>query len=74
MLTNLRKILDFRMTIAEWIGTAVIVSVPYLLIGLIWTATHLTRFGNLHGFQLVVSLLASVASWPVLVIPIVCTP
>jgi uncharacterized protein (DUF2236 family) len=30
MLTAVRKILGFQMTIAEWIGTAIILAAPYL--------------------------------------------
>lgn len=30
MLTAVRKVLGFQMTIAEWIGTAIILAVPYL--------------------------------------------
>ena len=30
------------MTIAEWIGTAVLLAVPYLLVGVLWTLTYRT--------------------------------
>ena len=36
----MRKILSFEMTIAEWIGTAILVGIPYLVVGVIWSATH----------------------------------
>ena len=32
MLPTLNQIMTFRMTIAEWIGTAVLLAIPYLLI------------------------------------------
>ena len=38
VLTALRKILSFEMTIAEWIGTAILAGIPYLVVGVIWSA------------------------------------
>lgn len=72
MLAGLRKILGFQMTIAEWIGTAVIIGAPYLVVGIVWSATHTEHTDDLHGVDLVVSLLGSVVSWPVLLFSDVC--
>ena len=72
MLTGLRKILGYQMTIAEWIGTALILGVPYLVIGLIWSLTHNDHLARLQGTDLVVSLLGSIVSWPVLLFSDVC--
>ena len=36
MLSALKSVLSFEMTIAEWIGTAVMLAVPYLAIGVLW--------------------------------------
>jgi hypothetical protein len=33
MLSALRKVLSFEMTIAEWIGTPVMLAAPHLIIG-----------------------------------------
>jgi hypothetical protein len=30
-----RKILSFEMTIAEWIGTAILLAIPYLVVGVL---------------------------------------
>ncbi len=38
MLTAAKKVLAFEMTIAEWIGMAAILAVPYLIVGMAWTA------------------------------------
>ena len=40
VLATLRKFLGFEMTIAEWIGTAILAAIPYLVIGVIWSVTH----------------------------------
>ena len=71
MLSAVRKILDFQMTIAEWIGTAVILAVPYLVVGVVWTATHPDHLGA-QGVDRIVSILGSVVSWPVLLVSTVC--
>jgi hypothetical protein len=36
MLSILRRVLSFEMTCAEWIGTAVMLAAPYLVIGALW--------------------------------------
>ncbi|OCB13558.1 hypothetical protein A5717_13905 [Mycolicibacterium porcinum] len=72
MLTAVRKILGFQMTIAEWIGTAIILAVPYLLIGLIWSLTHTSHLAGMHGADATVSFLGSIVSWPVLLFTNVC--
>ena len=72
MLTGLRKILGYQMTIAEWIGTALILGIPYLVIGVIWSLTHTDHLSGLQGTDLVVSLLGSIVSWPVLLFSDVC--
>ena len=48
------------MTIAEWIGTAVMLAVPYLLVGLMWSVVHPGQ------------VLRSIALWPVLLLSTVC--
>ena len=72
MITGLRRILGYQMTIAEWIGTALILGIPYLAIGVIWSLTHTDRLSTLEGTDLVVSLLGSIVSWPVLLFSDVC--
>ena len=72
MLTAVRRVLRFEMTIAEWIGTAVIIGIPYLVVGVIWTATHTDHLSQLHGVDLAVSFLGSIVSWPVLLVSNVC--
>ena len=70
MLSAVKKVLDFEMTIAEWIGTAIMLAVPYLVIGMVWTAIDGGRNLALGG---PFSILASIVSWPALLISAVCT-
>lgn len=72
MLTVARRILNFEMTIAEWIGTALMLAVPYLAVGLIWSLTHTAHLSDAHGADKVVSFLGSIASWPVLAVTNIC--
>ncbi|MDA4107126.1 hypothetical protein [Mycolicibacterium holsaticum] len=74
VLTAVRKILGFEMTIAEWIGTAIILAVPYLVVGAVWTAFHLDYVNaiNTNGVNRLMALLGSVAAWPVLLFSTVC--
>jgi hypothetical protein len=51
--------MSFEMTIAEWIGTAVILAVPYLVIGALWSLIH---SGDI----------AHIVFWPVLLLSTVC--
>lgn len=72
VLDALRKFFGFEMTIAEWIGTALLAAIPYLVIGVIWSATHTGHLGGLTGFDRTVSFLGSIVSWPVLLFSDVC--
>ena len=72
MLDAVRKLLSFEMTIAEWIGTAVILLVPYLAIGLVWSLTHTQHLAGMDDVSRVVSFLGSIVSWPVLLFSDVC--
>ncbi|HKV19599.1 MAG TPA: hypothetical protein VJR50_11240 [Mycobacterium sp.] len=72
MLDTLRKFFAVEMTIAEWIGTAILALIPYLVIGVIWSATHTGHLGAMSGTDRTVSFLGSIVSWPVLLFSDVC--
>jgi hypothetical protein len=72
VLATLRKFLGYEMTIAEWIGTAILAAIPYLVIGVIWSATHGHHLSELTGIDRAVSFLGAVVSWPVLLFSDVC--
>lgn len=66
------RVLGYRMTIAEWVGTALLLGAPYLVIGLAWSATHTDHLARLAGAAKGVSFLAAIVSWPVLLVTDVC--
>ena len=72
MLTKLRRLLSYQLTIAEWIAIGLIIGAPYLIVGVIWSSTHTEHLHQLRGADLVVSFLGSIASWPVLLFSNVC--
>jgi hypothetical protein len=74
ILVMVQKLLDVELTITEWLGTAVIVNLPYLALGVVWSVAHADRFTGLHGGELLLALVGAVLSWPVLLLPSVCAP
>ena len=72
VLAAVRKILSLEMTIAEWIGTAILAGIPYFVVGVIWSATHTAHLNGLSGVDRAVSFLGSIVSWPVLLLSNVC--
>lgn len=71
MVSAVKKVLSFEMTIAEWIGTALILAAPYVVIGVGWTALHLGQLEG-RGLAWVVQLIGSIAFWPALVFSAGC--
>jgi NADH:ubiquinone oxidoreductase subunit 4 (subunit M) len=72
MLEKLRRVLDFRLSIAQLMAIGVILGTPYLLVGAIWSTTHTEHLHQMHGVDLAVSFLGSIVSWPVLIVANVC--
>jgi hypothetical protein len=67
-LTTVRKVLTFQMTIAEWIGTAVMLAVPYLAIGVVWAFFTTEHLNGAAWADRIVPILGTIASWPALLI------
>jgi hypothetical protein len=47
MLSTLRRVLSFEMTIAEWLGTAGMLAVPYLVVGVLWSLADSGQVGSI---------------------------
>lgn len=71
MLSAVKKVLSFEMTIAEWIGTALMLAAPYVVVGLVWTALHLVQLTG-TGAEWLLQFVGSVAFWPAMVFSAVC--
>lgn len=63
--------MGFEMTIAEWLGTAVMLAIPYLVVGMVWTAFD-TGHADADGAGRVVEIAGSILNWPALVFSTVC--
>ena len=72
MIAKLRQLLNYEMTVAEWIALAVLLGIPYSIVGLIWSSTHTDHLRGMRGADLAVSFLGSIVSWPVLLFSNVC--
>ena len=72
MLSKVRQVPGYQITVAELIGLGLIVGTPYLLVGTIWSTTHTDHLQHMHGADFVVSFLGSIVSWPVLLFANVC--
>jgi hypothetical protein len=72
VIAKLRQLLNYEMTVAEWISLAVLLGIPYGIVGLIWSSTHTDHLRGMHGADLVVSFLGAIVSWPVLLFSNVC--
>jgi hypothetical protein len=68
MLAAMRKVLSFQMTIAEWIGTAVLLAIPYLAVGVVWASFHTEHLNGTGWAHRIVLILGTIASWPALLI------
>ncbi|ORV10283.1 hypothetical protein [Mycobacterium celatum] len=66
MLTAIERLLNFQLTIVEILCIGAVLGVPYLAMGIAWTSTHTAHLDQLHGVDLMMSLLFSILLWPAL--------
>ncbi len=62
----LQRFLDYEMKVSEFLGFLILVGIPYGVIGVIWSLTHMDHLGNLSGIDRIVSFLGAIVCWPVL--------
>lgn len=55
------------MKVSEFLGTLIILAIPYGLVGLIWSVTHTSHLREMHGIDVIISFLGSIVCWPVLI-------
>jgi NADH:ubiquinone oxidoreductase subunit 4 (subunit M) len=72
VLTRLRHLVDLQLSIAELIGTGLLLATPYLIMGVVWSSTHTEPLQQMGGVDLLVSLLGSIVLWPVLLLANAC--
>lgn len=72
MLNALRRLLNFKFSVAELIGIALILGAPYLIMGVIWSTGHSSHLEQMHGLDLEFSYIGSIVFWPALLFSDVC--
>ena len=72
MLVRLRRLLAYKVAVGELIVVAIVLGVPYLVVGVIWSSIHIDHLRNMESLDAVVSFLGAIVSWPVLLFPDVC--
>lgn len=73
MLSVVRRVLGYQMTIAEWVGTALLLGVPYGVIGIAVAVLKPDHYAYADGLPSVLAFVGSVAFWPILFLTDVCT-
>lgn len=67
MFKMLDRILSYEMKVSEFLGTLILIGIPYGVIGVIWSLTHTDHLRDMHGVDVVISFLGSIVCWPVLI-------
>lgn len=66
MLKRLDRLFSYEMKVSEFLGTFIILGIPYGMIGIVWSLTHTSHLRELHGLDVIISFLGSIVCWPVL--------
>lgn len=66
MLKRLDRIFSYEMKVSEFLGTLIILGIPYGIIGIVWSLTHTSHLREMHGLDVIISFLGSIVCWPVL--------
>lgn len=62
------------MTLAEWIGTALLLGAPYGALGVVYAVFRPDYAEQFDGARRLLALLGSVLFWPVLLLAEMCPP
>ncbi|MBF6355608.1 hypothetical protein IU449_13815 [Nocardia higoensis] len=68
MLKKLDRIFSYEMKVSEFLGTLIILAIPYGVIGLVWSLTHTSHLREMRGIDVIISFLGSIVCWPVLLV------
>ncbi|MGI5222895.1 hypothetical protein [Nocardia sp. CA-290969] len=66
MLKRLDRLFSYEMKVSEFLGTLIILGIPYGVIGIVWSLTHTSHLRGMHGLDVIISFLGSIVCWPVL--------
>ncbi len=72
MFDRISKVLDFKVSILDLIVLALVVGIPYGLVGVVWAFTHTEHLSYMSGADKLFSFLGEIVAWPVLLVADVC--
>ncbi|ORV82463.1 hypothetical protein [Mycolicibacterium iranicum] len=72
MLTPVRRIMDYEMTLAEWFGAGLMLAAPYGVIGLLFSVFRPEYIEHADGAAKAAVFIGSVLFWPILLFTDVC--
>lgn len=72
MLTSARRIMEYEMTLAEWIGAGLVLNAPYGVIGVLFSVFRPDHIEHADRLAKVAAFVGSVLFWPVLLLTDVC--
>ncbi len=72
MLDRIDKVLNFKVSILDLIVLALLVGIPYGLVGVVWAFTHTEHLSYMSGADKLFSFLGEIVAWPVLLVTDVC--
>ncbi len=67
-----RRILAYDMTLAEWLGTALILGAPYGVLGVVFSVLKPDHIVAAEGVLKIAAFVGTVLFWPVLLFTDVC--
>ncbi len=68
-MNRIKRVLDYQLTIGDLIVLAILIGIPYGIVGLVWSFTHLEHLDELDsGWNQFCSFIGQIVAWPVLLI------
>lgn len=67
-IASLRRFLALELTLAEWLGIALMLAVPYVAVGVAYAVVDADRWDGATGIAWCGRLTASVLAWPALIV------
>ncbi|WP_324610049.1 hypothetical protein [Mycobacteroides chelonae] len=64
----IKDLLDRRLSIRQLVYLALVIGLPYVVIGFVWALTHRGHLEQLTGLDKLFSMLGEIVAWPVLII------
>lgn len=64
----IKEFLDYRISIKQLVAIALVLGIPYGIIGLIWALNTTEHLAGMDGIDATFSFIGEILAWPALVI------